>query len=767
MSVQVPVPSYNRVGLALLGTSVLPAKSEPYERVSAAMAVRAAISALRNPATLLFLVPEGTSSTARYILSGLLAGNYAHQHGVGFLPTEECQAFLTTQILFVTPAVSECVTDLQDVRLAGSTSLTDLWAIVPLAKQPPRASNKLRIFVANPGWATARIRDRKYSAVIIDATHPRTLHQLPHLASLAREQSSFCVIVAPVLMPKLIAELNANTPDVWIWDPLAQTNARTAVSGQQHPSSPGPNHTFYICSEDLEGDRLLADAHHEIGAASKLANGKGYPGLPLVWSILNRLRTLTVPLAAFEEAAKGTYGGGLASRMRMLDAVAGHGIAAWDATWPRVRTALDAAFSAFVKRAETAKFWVLAERLDKLLRSSHDPIRVVAPSKVEVELLTELLQEIVDAVSESLTDGRLEITTYRDEALRVADGQPAHALLLGARPLAYRHLNVYPSYPQEEVLYPFEVPLERASLERQYAAAEALQGDNRATLLERLHFSALAEIAGPHSPAPRRETVRADGQAVTIARTPNVDTELDLDWYAAGDDALRAYVTGENETVPRSGEAIDVTFAGGMFVRYPVEQTVDVYYQETDFIERVPAANLRPGMRMIRFVDGRYDSLFERTKEAINSKLPLRERMAIELWEISKRNLVRSHTRMQDLYEALCALGITSSYAACRVWFKEDEDTIAPQTFEDFIVIAKATKAFKTDKQIGDVFRCIQKVRGRNRSVGRQLHALLRAVVSRDGYEEALENVRKIDPNLADVFAAVDVAEIESVQRGR
>lgn len=766
MSVQCSAPSYNRVSLAMLGTSVLPAKSEPYERVSAALAVRAAIGSTRTPRTLLFLLPEGTSSTARYVLAGLLAGNHAHQHGAGVLPVDECRAFLTAQILFITPVVSECISDLHEIHLASTTVLTDLWKITRFTRNTHKTSSRQRILVANPGWASARMQEHKYSAVVIDATHPRTLHQLPQLLRLSRDHSSYCVVVAPVLPPALMSQLGTNETDVWIWDPLAQTNAKNAVGDKRHPIPPIPTHSFYICTEDSEGDHLLDDAYREIASATKLANGRTYPGLPLVWSILNKLRTLTVPLTTYDEVAGATYGRGLTSRMRMLDEISGHGDAIWDASWPRIRMALDNVFAAFLKRTETAKFWVLAERLDSLLRSRHDLVRLVAPSKVEVELLTNSLQDVVDTASESIADGRLEITTYRDDAIRVSQGQPAFTLLLGMRPFAYRHLNVYPSHPQEQILYPFEADIARHSIEHQYIAAEALQGPSRLALLERLHFSAIKEIALPQSPAPQFQMARVDGKPVTISRPSDITTDLDIDWHATNDDAFRLYSIDANDDVPRTGEVVDITFAGGYLVRYPVDQKLDVYYEETEVIERVPAAELQPGMRIVRFVDGHYDSLFQRTAEAIQNKLPVRERMALELWNTSKRNLARNHNKKLDLYESLCARGLKSTYTTCQSWFKDEDDTIAPRTFADFVVIAKATNSFKTEKLIDDVFRCIQKVRGRHRSAGRQLHALLRAVVSSDGYDDALESIRKVDPDLADVFSAVDVAEIERVQRG-
>jgi hypothetical protein len=90
---------------------------------------------------------------------------------------------------------------------------------------------------------------------------------------------------------------------------------------------------------------------------------------------------------------------------------------------------------------------------------------------------------------------------------------------------------------------------------------------------------------------------------------------------------------------------------------------------------------------------------------------------------------------------------------------------MAPQQFGDFLVVASAIDIYRNDALIRETFRCIQQVRGRNRAIGRKLHGLLRALLSHDGYEDALDSVRKVDPDLADVYAAVDLIEVERTLR--
>lgn len=766
MSATAAAFSCHPVVAALLGTSVLPARAEPFERVSSVIGVREALAARGNPKTVLILVPEGTSTTARYVLAGMLAANFAYENGAGYLPPAECLPFLKTQVLLISPAVAECIEYLDNLRLTGTTPLTSLWDVVPLARETPKASVKKRVFVANPGWAVSRIADRRYAAVIIDATHPRTLAPLRDLIVRSRAQSPLCVVVCPVLPANMLAELRVpDEPDVWVWDPQARMNALSAVTSAKQSTALPPLHSLLVCQEDTEADQLLGAAYTQLVSAMRLAAAQPYPGMQLAWSVLNRLRALTVPLNAYEQAAARSWSGGLSSRMRMLGDVQGHGMAAWDATWPRIRDALETAYAGFVRREHTAKFWALAERLQELLRTRDAAYRVVAPSDVESDLIASALQDVVDDVPDAIEAGRLEIVTYSDEARRVAEGQPMHSLLLGSRPSKYRYLGVYPSHPHEEIVYPFEATLSHTAISRQYEAVAKLQAESRVEMLERLGLGMMVEIAGDPTSPPRIEANRADGRAVTISKSSEVGGHLDLDTVVPAEDDVRSGSWSDRDGVPRSGESVEVTFVNGMAARYPVEALIDVYYAETDSITRLPVIELAPSHRVIRFVDSQYDNLFQRTTEAIERRLPTHSRASLALWHSAKAALARSCATKQDLFNRLQSDGLESSYATFCTWFREDGDTIAPQQESDFLVVAKTTGAFKSGKQLRDTFKCIQTVRGRHRSAGRQLRALLRAMISRDGYDEALANVRKVDPDLADVFAAVDVIEVHSVRR--
>lgn len=769
MSSSPEASNYSPVVLQLLGTDVLPARSEPFERMSAAIAVRCALASRTTSKTLVFLVPEGTSTTARYVLAGLLAANYAHANGFKRLPPAECQPFLKSQVLLITPAVSESLADLQSLHLAGAVTLSDLWDVMPLARQAPKAGQKQRVFLANPGWALARMSERRYSAVIIDATHPRTLARLDDLLALARNQSPLGIVIAPGLPPGHLAAAGISEgSDLWLWDPMAKTSARNALNeGRREPSPKPANHPLLVCEGDSEANEVLEAAYREIAGVTRTCVRSTYPGLSLVWSILNRLRTLTVPLTVYEQAATKSWSGGVAARIKMLDDVAGHGQPTWDLTWPRVRSTLEAAYAAFIRRNETAKFWALAERLDELLRDRQATYRLVTPSGLETTLLTSWLQDIIDCLPEAIAEGRLDIVTYADEARQVAEGLVAHTILLGPRPAKYRYLSLYPSQPQEELLYPFEVAAERARIARQYAAAAALQTNQRAGFLETLNLGMMVEVTRGQAPSPRAEVFRSSGRSVTQIVESAVEADFDFGSLIASESELRAYTTRFRAPAEKSGKYLQVVYAGGLVVEYPIEQLLDVYYEETDVIKRESVEALAPGSRVIRFVDGQYDSLFERTKEAIQAKLPLRDRMSLELWEIAKRTLVRTHDSKQTVYDLMRRSGLESTYSTFLSWFREDAETIAPQTLEQFAIIAKASGVFRSDKQLRGTYTCIQHVRGRNRRAGRQLRALLRAVISRDGYEDALENVRKVDPDLADAYAAVDVVEVLEVRLDR
>lgn len=749
-----------------MGSEVLPRTAAPFERLSAAMAVRYAVTTRQEGRCLLFLVPDATQTTARHITTGLLIGNYAHERGHGRLPPDEARPLLKGNVLLVTPAVSECKAELEHVSFAGTTPLRSLWDILSLARHTAPSTGTHRVFVANPGWVERRLLTRRFSAVIIDASHPRTLSHLEELIQLAREISPLCIAVAPVISHGIISHLsNAGQLDVWLWDPVTRANAEHVIHGGKAVLAPASPHTLWACAEDPGANAVLSECHQILLNTTRSAGTRQYPGLSLTWSIFNRLRALTMPLARVEQASAKTWAGGLADRVKMLAQINGHGDAVWDTTWPDLRVAVETAFQSFLTRLETAKFWTLAIRLESLLRAKDERYRIVVPSVVEVGLLSNGLQEVVNGYSCATEDGRVEIVTFQEDARRVAEGDTAYTILTGIRPTRHRYLNVFPTRPIEEFLYPFEVDLEEATLLRQRQAVESLQGTTRLSLLEELGLASLCRDVAVTPAKPRVEVKQADGKEVIRVKRSSSATDLNLDVLALIESsAPTGAYSSDRETTGKHENAIKVLFSNGTHQLYGLDEYVDLYFHETDQIQRHKVRHLAPGMRVIWFVDGRYDSLFRRTAEAIEKRWATKDRIALGLWDSAKELLIRKHSNKHELYHELCAKGLTSTYSTFCTWIRDEDETIAPQRFAEFATLARATGAFRTEKLLSDTFRCIQQVRGRNRRVGRNLKALLRALQSQTGYEEALESIRQIDPDLADVYAAVDVLEVLEVR---
>jgi hypothetical protein len=331
----------------------------------------------------------------------------------------------------------------------------------------------------------------------------------------------------------------------------------------------------------------------------------------------------------------------------------------------------------------------------------------------------------------------------------------------------YRHLNLFPSHPMEHFLYPFEARIERAALTQQYELSAELQTQGREALLSKFGMMALANLSDLKPIAPRIELKRGDGRPVTFVKHSSTDVDLDLESLASSDtiDRGRAYEGMEREASARSGAVYEVLYVGGLRLQYPAEQSLDVFFSDTDQIHRERVNRLVPGNRIIRFVDGHYDSLFFRTAEALKRRLSTHDRFALELWDKTKDQLESKFTSKRELYEKLVKDGLTSTYATFCTWVREEDDTMAPQQIEEFMIVAKATGAFPTDELIRRTFKCVQQVRGRNRAAGRKLKAVLRALQAEAGYEDALDSVRRVDPDLADVYAAVDVVEVVSVRQ--
>lgn len=215
---------------------------------------------------------------------------------------------------------------------------------------------------------------------------------------------------------------------------------------------------------------------------------------------------------------------------------------------------------------------------------------------------------------------------------------------------------------------------------------------------------------------------------------------------------------------------MEVTFTRGDVERYYASQSVDVFFAESGAVQRHPVASLQPGWQVIAFVDARYDSLFKRLTEVVNSRLSAQERVALHLWQAAKDELISRYHYKSALYERLRQKGLKSTYEAFMSWFNGEDGVLAPQQFGEFEVVARECATYgKAPAMLASTFEAVQHERGRNRAAGKVLRRFLRAAVSGDDYDDALESASNLDTALGDVLAAVEVLEVHSVrviQRG-
>lgn len=754
---------------ALLHRSVLPNEALAFEKISGALAVRTALRSRRAPQTLLFLVPEATAATARYVTASLLIGDYAHVNGASELPADEVLRLVKGDVLLVTQAVSDSKDLLEALPIGSYQRLADIWDVVSFSKYTAGRGNKPRVFVANPGWLLQAAAGRRFGAVIIDASHPRTFSQLVDLTRAAKGCTCLRLVVCPPPGDEVLASCgHPNDARVWVWDPQARTDAQNAVETKDPLQHTVGDRFLWECDSDREVAEVLLELYRALVDAARAAAGRPYPGLRQCWSIYNRLCRTTVSLAELEQAAASTWVGNLRARIEELDEIDGHGTVAWDTTWPALVTKTKAAYQALLRRKESAKFWALASNIEQFLASHATQLRIVIGTEAELQLLVSAYELFIEGFVDAFAQGRIEFVTRSREARLVAEGHVCPTVLLGTRPSKYRYLDVYASRRVDVFLYPYEVQAELAAQSRLYGTwIESLTDEARLDWLVPLGLPDIRNEQPRLAPARPVISVRkANSHEVETVSLAYSSVELDIESLIDGASSASGAFSSYDGIPLSAGDVVEILFVRGGTERYYAQQRVDVYFSEAGAVQRFASSELKIGWQVISFVDGRYDGLFQRLTDVVTSRLQPEERIALELWRTVKDNIVANAKSKRALYDRLVNRGLTSSYGTFLSWFGDDDETvIAPQQFEEFEVLAKEADVYKSSPAMLDsAFRAIQRHRGRNRTAGRKLREFLRAVVSGDGYEEALTSARRLDTALADVLAAVEVLEIASVR---
>lgn len=333
----------------------------------------------------------------------------------------------------------------------------------------------------------------------------------------------------------------------------------------------------------------------------------------------------------------------------------------------------------------------------------------------------------------------------------------------------HRYLDVFASQRIDEFVYPHEVDIEQAAQARLYGSLSSVMTDeSRVGLLAPLglHPPPNSPKAAPYL-RPGLTVQTTDGHTIKATKAADVSNDLDIDALTAGLGWAQSEGNGQGQQgiSVQGGDVVEITFTRGDSANYYASQGIDVVFSETGTVQRVPAASVSPGWQIISFVDGRYDGLFKRLTEVVNSRLKPEQRVALELWQRAKAGLVSKHANKRALYDKLRDAGLQSGYETFASWLRGgDEGVLAPQQYEEFQILAMESPTYNSPSLLKATFAAVQHDRGRSRASGRLLRRFLRAIVTGDGYDEALESVRQLDTALADVLAAVEVLEVKSLQ---
>lgn len=772
------------------------------ERASGVLASRLPVRL--NPGEkrrLVFLLPNATQSLGRHLAVSLLLADFVHHQGFGVPPSEKGR-LIPGDLLLITQHIRECVSILRDVSIRYGTEtlpLTKFWPIEVLSQYSPATDDKPRVFVGNPGWSSTLGTGRRFGTVVIDFSHPRTGD---HLDTLLKQPSIDAAPVQILIVPPCeqtrLDRFNEGGRDAclaWAWDPAAVDALETLIEPNRSTERAGGAERLLWLSDDGEVDQALSGLHEALVGAMRIGGGRVPSPLLEAWSVYHRFRQLAVPLVHLEEARRKAYSTvTLKERIAALEASSpsANGVLGsyLDARWPQIIEALETLYGLFISRKEPAKFYTLACAIQEAIESEPFvqgvPIRIVAPTAHERNMLAARLGDLVDGWSDALQAGRVTITTVKEEPRLVAEGSCCPSILLGFRTSDTRHLDVYPCVPIRVIAYPFEAEVDEAIQARVHATIERLQENGpRTVVLRALHLpisdrptTGLLSSADDGTPRSKRPQTsrRVETRTVQlIARKFQAEEAvepLDIARLAGmtwtDEIVLGAAEEDDNVSTPRSAvEFVEILDSTGERIRYPVGRLVDVYHPATEMKERVSAADLKPGMLMVVLVDDLYEDVFGRLLEAIREDRDIKASMALDLWQCAKQAALSKHCgNRRRLYETLASAGLRVKYEAVVGWFNGGEDEVlAPLDEADFVALARESGIYSDSPLMQMTFACIRSERTLRRQCGRILGRLLSQIAAGQHYDAAIRSAKAIGTPLEQVAAAVSVREIVSVSR--
>lgn len=714
--------------------------------------------------------------------AGLLLADFVCRHAPEKMSHGTGGPLLAGDVLIITHSVGDTIEWLNTIQFKDYR-LRDHWHVGSFSKFS-RSHGPARVFAANPGWVLEESLDRRISALLIDATHPRTLTKVPRLLDKIGKMPLQILVTCP--LPKFeLAKISNQQTGIWLWHPEAKSAVEEVITGMKPVSIPPVTRTLHICDDPVM-DETLSEVHNLLSFCMSMQD-RPMPAVWEAWSLLQRFRQLAVPLPQVEDITHQVWGAlSFSKRLERLKNEWPE-TAAVEFRWPKILDGLHKIYDHLQGHKEPDKFWAVAESVQDHL-SEREALRIVAPTDYEATILALNLTPWVDGWLEA-QESRVEIISAKEEARRVSAGECKHTFLLGARTGFFKYLDIYPSCPVDIAVYPYEANQDRNQQERYYDFLELLQSEEERTNI-------LKKLEMPLTPKDDRKCIscrpilHCDKEAESRLRKADIVT-LEPEMFNIDHLAESGVSASWNEDPPPGHEAkggfwqkreknVHVTFIGGLAVDYARDQMIDVYHHSVGGIQRYPAFELKPGMRVAMLVDGMYESLYERLLEALREKVCLNDRMLLSLWDQAKLKVLRHYKTKRDLHRHLVGKGISIDYATMRLWFRDepspeqlafdfhdprskDAETIAPRDYKNMKILADESGVYSNEGLIKATYKMIQHERGRRRKAGIALHDLLRAIAAGEGYENALTGARKLGSSVADVLNAVELKEIKTV----
>lgn len=730
-------------------------------RGDAALAVMA--SRVTPPAELALVHPEATPAKARQAVLALAFEELQKYQG---RPYESGPAGL----LFITQQIVDARKHFAAVRV-GNTPITEVFRIISLTgAAPPRHWKNL--LVANPGRALlGGLHLQMLRAIVIDASHPRTLQHLPALlAQPDLAKVPLRIVVAP---PHETLLARASGRLVWLWDTPTTAQLHGLLTPTAIPRPAWGARTYWLAGK-AGLDAKFAEAEKQLTEATRLGSGSsGPPEVLEAWAILTSLRGLCVPLEQAEHAARNSWLGlRLRDRLTVLKRSqpnAGGELRHFLAMhWAGIVTVMEEAYDLLANEGVPAKFFSLIDTLDQFDGRPDLPLRIVTGGEDEALLLASRLADISDNLRRAVDDGTMEIVHQREEARRVAEGRVRATILTGARGSRFRYLDVFTTLEMNVVAYPSEAVRDRQRLERYYQRWQHLANGTHQRVVDRLKFGPATGGTEPawRPPAVSIHTTAAPLPTAGAAELP--EASLDITWVSPEDvpaDERLNMITGAD---PARGGLVVIEDVDGGKLTLRSHMSVDIYRKETEKLLRTPVGSVLAGDYLVLLLDEECESLFERLCEVARQRRPALNTLHLERWNVAKAKLHRQFGTRQAIYNRLQdRLSVT--YAALKDWFGTDRDDegecIGPREEADFLLVAMLSGVYRDEADAHTTFRSIHAERVNRRQLGRQMRGAIKHLAKGHAFELAMRTAEALNSEVEEVMLALELRVVAKVTR--